>query len=151
MNKISAFFKQIHRQLFALHDSPQRVAIGFGLGVFTGIFPGMGPLASIVLATFLRINKASALIGSLLTNTWISVLAFLLAFRIGGAFFSVPWEELSDQWQRFLQSFHWQQLFTTAALKIILPVAAGYLAVAVAAGVIGYLFILLLLTVKKHV
>ena len=59
-------------KLFKINDTPQKIALGFGLGVFAGIFPGTGPVAAILLAYVFRANRASALFGSLFTNTWLN-------------------------------------------------------------------------------
>ena len=77
------WLRTLYRKLFLLNDSPQRIAIGFGLGVFLGMLPGTGPIASLVMATVLRVNKAAALAGSLLTNTWLSLVCLSLAIQIG--------------------------------------------------------------------
>jgi len=69
MNKFRGFFQLLYLKLIKINDTPQKIAFGFGLGVFSGIFPGTGPLAALFLALILRANRASALLGSLLTNT----------------------------------------------------------------------------------
>lgn len=147
--KAGVFFQKLHRQLFAIHDSPRRVAAGFGIGVFAGILPGMGPVASLVLASFLRVNKASALIGSLLTNTWISFVAFFMAVKIGGGVFSLPWEEVESAWNGLIENFQWKALFEAATAKIILPVLAGYVGLGLIAAAVGYLLVYGMLTLKR--
>ena len=63
----------VYAKLFAINDTPQKVAIGVGIGVFLGVFPGLGPLAALFMAFLFRVNRAGALLGSALTNTWISI------------------------------------------------------------------------------
>ncbi|MBU1727661.1 MAG: DUF2062 domain-containing protein, partial [Candidatus Omnitrophica bacterium] len=110
-NKILRFFRFLYLKLFRINDSPQKIALGLGLGVFLGILPGTGPIASLSLAFVFRINRASALLGSLLTNTWLSFVTFILAIKIGSFMLKLNWQETYSQYSEFLKSFHWADLF----------------------------------------
>ncbi|MFA5096741.1 MAG: DUF2062 domain-containing protein [Candidatus Omnitrophota bacterium] len=136
--KVKAFFVQ---KLFKINDTPQRVAIGFGLGVFTGIFPGAGPLAALFLAFVFRANRASALIGSLLTNTWLSVVTSLLAIKTGSAIFKVDWQTVRAGFSSSVGNWQWQ---------VFLPVISGYIIIALALGIIAYIAALLILKWRKR-
>ncbi|MCG2713658.1 MAG: DUF2062 domain-containing protein [Candidatus Omnitrophica bacterium] len=63
----------IFAKLFKINDSAGKIALGVGLGVFAGLLPGTGPAAALLLALVFRANRAAALLGSLITNTWLSV------------------------------------------------------------------------------
>lgn len=76
-------FKYLYLKLFRTNDTPQRIAFGLGIGVFLGIMPGAGPLAALIAATFLRANRAAAIAGAFLTNTWTSFLIFILSVKVG--------------------------------------------------------------------
>jgi uncharacterized protein (DUF2062 family) len=145
MKKIKRFFNLLFAKLFKINDSPQKIALGLGIGVFTGIFPGTGPLAALFLALLLRVNRASALIGSLLTNTWLSFVTFLLAIKLGSGLFGIGWQQLHQDWSSFLKGFNWLALFQLSILKVILPVITGYLLIAFCLGLIVYLVALLVL------
>jgi len=145
MKKIKRFFNLLYIKLFKINDSPQRIALGLGLGVFAGIIPGTGPLAALFLAFFLRANRASALIGSLLTNTWLSFATFLLAIKLGSGLFGISWQQLYEDWAHFLKGFNWHVLFQLSILKVILPVMVGYFLIAFCLGLIVYLTTLLAL------
>lgn len=136
--KIKVF---LEKKLFKINDTPQRVAIGFGLGVFTGIFPGAGPLAALFLAFVFRANRASALIGSLLTNTWLSVVTFLLAIKTGSAIFKVDWQTVRAGFSSSIGNWQWQ---------VFLPVISGYIIIALALGIIAYAAALLILKWRKR-
>jgi uncharacterized protein (DUF2062 family) len=135
----------LYSKLVKINDSPQKIALGLGIGVFTGIFPGTGPLAALFLALLLRVNRASALIGSLLTNTWLSFVTFLLAIKLGSGLFGIGWQQLHQDWSSFLKGFNWLALFQLSILKVILPVITGYLLIAFCLGLIVYLVALLVL------
>ena len=72
-------------RLVRLNDSPEKVASGFAIGVAVGIFPtfGLGIVIVIFLAWLTNINKASAIIGSLVMNPWTSPFFWALSFFIG--------------------------------------------------------------------
>ena len=145
-NKARAFFQLFYAWLVKIHDTPQKIALGFGLGVFSGIFPGTGPLAALFLAFILRANRASALLGSLFTNTWLSFLTFIFAVKLGSAILGISWLKVKENWINFLTHFHWWGLFKLSVLKIILPVAAGYLLVSFFLGLLAYLAVLVVIT-----
>ncbi len=129
--------KDIYRKLFKIDDSPQKIALGFGLGVFLGILPGTGPLASLFCAVLLRLNRVSALLGSLLVNTWINVVTFLLAIKIGSV----------------IMGLNWQQVYKQSKLsipKVIAPLLIGYLVIAVCLSILAYLIVLIMFALIKR-
>ena len=149
-NKFTNFFASIYEKLFKIDDTPQRVALGFGLGVFLGIFPGTGPVAAIFLAVLFRLNRAAALIGSLLTNTWSSIIVLLLAFQLGSLVMGARWQNIMAEWNSFQSSFRWADLFKFSTLKIILPVIIGYILIGLLLGFLTYLITLAIIKkVKK--
>lgn len=147
---ISRFLNLIYIKLFRIHDTPQRISLGLGIGVFLGLIPGTGPIAAVFTAIVLRVNRASALLGSLLTNTWLSVLTFFLSIRIGSAIMRVNWQDAHMDWLRFLKDFSITALFKSATLKVILPVITGYLVVGLCLGLIAYAIALIITTRIKH-
>lgn len=142
-------FRLIYRKLFSINDTPQRIALGLGMGVFLGIIPGTGPIAALFLAFILRVNRAAALLGSLLTNTWLSVVTFFLSIKAGSAIMKTGWQEAHQNWLLFLKEFHWLKLFKLSILKIILPVIIGYFTVAFCLGLAVYLITLIILKRKE--
>jgi hypothetical protein len=149
-NKIYRFFKLVYIKLFRIDDTPQKIALGFGLGVFLGVFPGTGLLASLVLAWFLRLNRAAALLGSLLTNTWFSFLAFILAVKTGSVVMGVDWQKVYQESISLLKGFNWLNLFKLSILKVILPVIIGYLVIGLCLGFLAYLVTLpIILKLRK--
>jgi uncharacterized protein (DUF2062 family) len=127
------------KNLLKIKDSPQKIALGLGLGVFVGVMPGLGLIAALVLATFLRLNKIAAALGALVTNTWLSVFIFLLSIYLGSAIMNRPWQDVYGRWLAVLKSFHWSVLFKASFFDIFLPVALGYLAISLFLGFIAYL------------
>jgi len=149
-NRISRFFKFLYLKLFRIHDTPQRIALGLGLGVFLGILPGTGPIAAIFLALLLRVNRIASLLGSLLTNTWLSLVTFLLSIQIGSSIMGIDWQDTRRNWIHFIKGFRLADLKQLSTLRIICPVIIGYFIVAFVLGLLVYLISLTIITKVKH-
>lgn len=147
--KIKAFFTALYIKLFRINDTPQRIALGFGIGIFLGILPGTGPIAALTVALILRVNRASALIGSLISNTWVSLLTFILAVKLGSSMFGVQWQQVLQESAGFFEKFSWQGLFSLSLTRVFLPIIAGYLVISFLLGLVSYLIILPLLSKAK--
>lgn len=137
-NLIQAF-KANFIKIFTINDSPQKIAIGFGLGMTLGVLPGSGPLASLILASLLRVNKSSALIGSLLVNTWINIVTFAFAIKIGSAIMGRQWQAIYNDALSVFKNFHLRNLLDAGVFKLIIPVLLGYAIIAVLIGFSAYI------------
>lgn len=147
---LQKFINFLYVKLVKINDTPQRVAIGFGIGVFFGIVPGLGPLASLFTAALFKVNRASALLASLLSNTWISFLTFILSVKIGSMIMGIDWQVAKNEWYAVFKNFHFADLFKVSLLKTILPTIIGYVVVAAFLGFLSYLLILLFLNLRKR-
>lgn len=143
-------FKSLYQKILGINDSPHKIAGGVGLGVFLGIFPGAGPIAAVVLATLLRVNTAAALTGSLLTNSWISVVTFALAVKVGAAVLGLQWQELSEQTKNILKDFHFKDIFDVALFKIAWPLLVGYTVIGFVLGVAAYVLVFWIVSVRRR-
>jgi uncharacterized protein (DUF2062 family) len=150
IDKTKGFLKTLYFKLFKINDTPQKIALGLGLGVFSGIIPGIGPLTALFLAFLFRANRASALLGTIITNTWTSFLTFVLSIKIGSAILGVSWKDVHQAWALLIKDFHFYRLLNASVLQIILPVALGYLVISAALSISVYLLTLLILTLKKN-
>lgn len=146
--RILRLLKLIYAKLFKINDSPQKIAQGLGLGVFLGILPGTGPIAALFLALVLRVNRASALLGSLLTNTWLSIATFFLSIKLGSAIMGLSWQEVHREWLWFIKNFRWLDLFKLSIIKIIFPVVVGYFTVALCLSLLVYVTVLIIIKIK---
>jgi uncharacterized protein (DUF2062 family) len=153
MDKESIFsrvFKFIFAKLFKINDSAQKIALGVGLGVFSGLIPGTGPAAALFLAFVFRANRAAALLGSILTNTWLSVVTFVLAIKIGSTLLSRHWQGVYQKAQGLIRDFHWGSFFRLSFLDVVLPVVIGYLIIGLFLGLASYLLSLLIIKRSVH-
>jgi uncharacterized protein (DUF2062 family) len=134
-NRIARLLKTVYLKLVRINDSPLKIALGFGLGVFVGVMPGMGPVIAFALAFLLRVNRASALLGSILFNTWVGLLALLLAIKIGAAARGLNYNEVYDGWTGLIKNFKWEKLLESSVYDVLIPIGIGYL-------IISFLFAL---------
>lgn len=143
--RLKEFFSEIYWRLVKINDTNQRIALGMGLGVFFGIIPGAGPIISLIFASLIRVNKASALIGCLATNTWISIVTALLAVKLGAFIFKIEWRVLLKDTNNLIQNFNFSDLFNLAVLKTLAPLFFGYLIIALIISLMAYLISLALI------
>lgn len=137
-------------KLIGINDSPQKVAIGFGLGVFLGILPGAGPVAALALAVLFHVNRAAAMAGSLLTNTWLSVVTFLAALKVGCLVIGADLSLIQSQYQALKEDFHWKNIFDAGIRSIFVPIFVGYLIIAIVLGLMSYGVVLLILNLRRQ-
>ncbi|MFC1804763.1 DUF2062 domain-containing protein [Candidatus Omnitrophota bacterium] len=150
MKRITAdsFFaglKEAYTKIFKVDDTPQKIALGLGVGVWIGILPGAGPIASLLIAFVLKLNRSAALIGSLLTNTWLTLVTFLPSIKIGSAVMELSWQEVHGEWLLIVRDFSLANILKLSALKVALPILIGYLIIGFFLGVVLYLITLVLL------
>jgi hypothetical protein len=149
-NKISRFFKFIYLKLFRINDTPQRIALGFGVGAFLGIMPGTGPIAALVTAFVLRLNRAAALLGSILTNTWSSLFAFVFAVKIGSFLLALKWQSVYEGWAGLLKDFHIKNILALSFKDFVLPLLIGYFVLGFIFFCFAYLATLILILVRRR-
>lgn len=130
LERIKRLGKVVYLKLFRINDSSFKIAIGFGLGVFVGVMPGAGPLIALLLAFLFRVNRASALLGSILFNTWVGFAAFLPAIRIGAGVTGLNYADVYAGWNSLLKNFRWEKLFELSVYEVLGPMALGYLIIA---------------------
>ena len=142
--------KSIAKKILHINDSPHRIALGFALGVFFGIVPGVGPIASTTVALMLRVNVAAALTASLVTNTWLSIVTWVLSLKIGSLVTGVNAQDLYVQGQQLIQNFTWSKLWDASIVTILKPLLIGNLIVAGVISFAVYLIMLKILLVRKR-
>jgi uncharacterized protein (DUF2062 family) len=89
--------------------------------------PAMGPVIAFALAFPLRVNRASALLGSILFNTWVGVISLLLAIKIGSAVTGLNYHDVYDGWSALIKSFKWEKFFEVSVYSVLIPIVIGYI------------------------
>ncbi|MFA5320423.1 MAG: DUF2062 domain-containing protein [Candidatus Omnitrophota bacterium] len=152
--RVSRLAKVIYLKLFRINDSPLKISLGFGLGVFVGVMPSIGPVIALLFAFLFRVNRAGALLGSLLFNTWVGFLVLLPAVKIGSAVMGLNYRNVYEGWKAFIKSFNPGKLFQASVYDVLLPIVVGYLIIslflAVLATIIVYLIARKIKNRKSH-
>ncbi len=150
MGKLKRLLRFLYEKLFLIHDTPQKISLGFAIGVFSGVTPGIGPLTALFLAFLLRANRASALVGTLFTNTWLSLVIFVLSIKAGSVILGVEWQAVYQKWLELLKDFRFSRLFEASVVDILLPIAVGYLVSALCFGFVAYIVARAILLFTRH-
>lgn len=133
--------KNFVQKFFLINDTPHKIAGGFALGIFLGIIPGEGVTATLVLSSLFGLNRLAATSGVLATNMWSTFVVLPLAGQIGAWIFRENYQSLIEQ---FNTTYHlgFKFLFSKYILfEIALPVATGFVIVALAFSLLAYLII----------
>jgi uncharacterized protein (DUF2062 family) len=147
--KIRDFLKFIYLKIVKINDTPHKISLGFAVGIALGIIPGTGPLAALIFAILLKVNRASALLGSILVNTWFSIVTLIPAAKIGALLFDLNWYKIYTDWLIIFYSLHWQDLLKISICKIILPIISGYVIIALGSAVFSYILCRVILKINR--
>ena len=143
--KIKLFFSSF----FTLNDTPHNIAGGLALGIFLGIIPGAGILAALFLATIFKLNKATATVGVLATNTWSIFIISPLAAMVGGFLFNINPSKLFENFQSTYYLGVKYFLNELIFFDLALPLIVGMLIVAGLFSLAIYFQLYFLLKYKK--
>jgi len=154
VSRIKRLVKLIYLKFFRINDTPAKIALGFGLGVFIGVMPAVGPVIALFLAFLLRINRASALLGSILSNTWVGFLVLLFAIKTGSLVLGVNYQDVYFNWNQLFKDFKWERFFEASILKVLVPIGVGYLIISLIFAVVATLLVYIIVKVigvKKNI
>ena len=102
------------------------------------------------MAHFLHVNRRAAFVGGLITNTWISVLTFVFAAKIGAKVTGQKWQEIYRQCKELLTHFSWREFFDAANLEILKPLFVGYAILGFVMAVVTYFTVRVYLTNQRQ-
>lgn len=153
LEKAKRLTKLIYLKLFRINDDPLKIALGFGLGAFVGVMPGIGPAIALLFAFIFRVNRASALLASIMFNTWIGLIAILLAIKIGSVVTGLSYNDIYLGWNGLIKNFKWEKLFEVSVYKVLVPIGIGYLIIALSIAIITSVIVYLIakqIKIKKE-
>lgn len=140
-------FKTFFKKFFLIDDTPHKIAAGAALGIFLGIVPGEGVLATLVLASLLHFNRLSAIAGVLATNMWATVVILPISAGVGAFIFRTNPQELianfNSTYKLGLKFFLSKIIF----FDLVLPLIIGFL---ITAGIIALVFYFLIYFFLKY-
>jgi len=126
------------RQVIGVKDSPRKIALSFGIGIFLGMSPllGLHTILGILAAWVFRLNKFVTIVGVYITNPWTIVPIFTFATWLGGRLLGL---------EHILPDINWHSMGISELLRdlepILPPFIVGSLFLGLVCGVIGYALI----------
>jgi len=143
--KIKEWLKALFLKLAKTDDTPHRIALGFAIGIFYGLFPFVGVIFTLVTAFILKGNKISALIGCFVTNTWLSVILVLPSVKIGSKIFGLDWRVVWSDMLHYLKISNINDFFKAASSDVIIPSLVGFLTIALLISLSSYFIVIFLI------
>ncbi len=118
-----------------IDDSPEKIAGGVALGIFLGVFPtfGLGLILAVALASWFRVNKAAALLGSLIMNPFTTPFFWTLSVTVGALVFQTDHGRILEDLRHL--GVQWASLFRQGAVVYL----AGNTIVSVVFAGAGYI------------
>jgi uncharacterized protein (DUF2062 family) len=137
------------RRLFALNDTPERVARAFALGVFLAFSPllGLHAFLGLIIAFFFGLNRLALLLGVFINNPWTLVPIYTAGTFLGGLLIGFPPRPAlpSFGWQALWSGDFWLQL--AGQWHLLKPMFLGSSILSVFVAALAYVIVLHLL---KH-
>lgn len=150
IDRIKRLARFLYLRLFRINDTPLKIALGFGLGAFVGVMPGIGPLVALMLAFLFRVNRVSALLGSILFNTWVGLVALLLAVKVGAFVMGRDYQELYTTATGIFKDFKWEKLWYLSVNDVLLPIGVGFLTISFVIAVLAAAVVYVLVVLVKN-
>ena len=136
--RVTRFF----RRLFALDDTPERIAFAFATGVFLAFSPliGLHTFLGLIFALLFGLNRIALFLGVFINNPWTLVPIYAAGTYLGSLFVGFPslpqlpgfeWGALlsSGFWLQLASQWHiWKPLFLGSTILSIIAAVCAYLA-----------------------
>ncbi len=134
-------FKKFLRYLFALEDTPERIALAFSLGVFLAFSPllGLHTFLGLVFAFLFGLNRFALLLGVFINNPWTLVPIYAAGTYLGGLLGGFPARPQLPHfnWHALWGSAFWLQL--AGQRSILKPLVLGSSLLSIIAATLAYL------------
>jgi hypothetical protein len=125
--------------LLQLDDTPHRIALAFGIGVWLAFFPilGIHTGLALVIAYLFRLNRAAMIVGVYVSNPWTLAPLYMAGTLVGCAIFGVSNEGLNAiDWHLHGRAFY-HALFESLR-PYVWPFVVGNTLLGVLGGIVGY-------------
>jgi len=127
-------------QLLKLDDTPHRIALAFGIGVWLAFFPilGIHTILGLLIAFLFRLNRPAILMGVYVSNPWTLAPLYMAGTVVGCEILGVSRAELTSiDWSLHGRAFY-RALFENLR-PFVWPFVVGNTVLGVAGGLIGYI------------
>lgn len=146
MSRLRAHF----RALLQLEDTPNRVALAFGIGIFIAFFPilGIHTALALLVAVVFRLSKVAILTGAWTNNPWTIGPMFITGTLVGCELLGVSADGLHGMdWSLRGQAFY--EAFFESLRPLVLPFLLGNLLVGLVVGAAAYLVLRVVLEKRR--
>jgi uncharacterized protein (DUF2062 family) len=136
---VGGWLRRTVGQLLQLDDTPHRLALAFGLGVWLAFFPilGVHTILALLIAFVFRLNRAALLVGVYVSNPWTLAPLYMAGTVLGCEIFGVSSAELTSvDWSLHGRAFY-RALFESLR-PYVWPFVVGNTVLGVAGGIVGY-------------
>jgi uncharacterized protein len=126
-------------QLLQLDDTPHRIALAFGIGVWLAFFPilGIHTILGLLIAFLFRLNRPAILVGIYVSNPWTLAPLYMAGTVVGCEILGVSRAELTSvDWHLHGRAFY-RALFENLR-PYVWPFVVGNTVLGVAGGIVGY-------------
>ena len=137
--------------LFHVDDTPHRIALSFGLGVFIAFSPllGLHTAMALAIAFAFRLSKAAMIVGIYLNNPWTIAPMYMGGTLLGCAFLGVSTRDLGAI--RFDE--HGWAFYKTLAHQLepyLWPFVVGNTVLGILCGLLAYVVLRRVLERRRH-
>jgi uncharacterized protein len=125
--------------LLQVDDTPHRIALAFGIGVWLAFFPilGIHTGLALLIAYLFRLNRAAMIVGVYLSNPWTLAPLYMAGTLLGCEIFGISDEGLSAiDWHLHGRAFY-HALFESLR-PYVWPFVVGNTLLGVMGGIVGY-------------
>jgi len=136
---MSGRFRRTVQILLHVEDSPHRIALAFGLGVWIAFFPilGIHTLMALGIAFAFRLSRAAILVGAYINNPWTLAPMYLAGTVMGCALLDVSTDGLVDvDWRLHGRAFYANLLEHLE--PYVWPFVLGNTLLGLVGGAVGY-------------
>ncbi len=137
---MSGRLRRTLQMLVHVNDTPHRIALAFGVGVFIAFSPVLGIHTAMALgiAFAFRLSRVAMLVGAYINNPWTLVPMYMGGTLLGCALLGVPSEGLSAvEWH--LHGWAFYQSLLRHLKPYLWPYVIGNTLLGVAGALAGYL------------
>jgi uncharacterized protein len=132
-------FRRAVDALLQLQDSPHRIALAFGIGIWIAFSPllGLHTAMALLIAFFFRLSRAALLFGAYVNNPWTIAPLYLAGTALGCALLGVSTEGLeSIEWHHHGLAFYRELLVHLR--PYLWPYVVGNTILGFLGGIAGY-------------
>ena len=134
--------RQMVRLLLLLDDTPHRIGLAFGIGLFIAFFPilGIHTGVALLIAFGFRLSRVAILAGAWTNNPWTIAPMYTAGTVLGAALLAVSPDGLSQvDWTLTGRAFY--EALYAGLRPYVLPFVVGNLVAGAVSGLAGYLVV----------